>query len=304
MECERADAKRSMGDLERQIADHKTAAAADDDDGGGGGDDDFGGSGGGGGGGGDGDGDGDGDDDNDGVKYKLVPKREFRQLIYLAHSADKAVEQIVLRILDEATEETGGEGEIFFKMMEQVWDSSLLKLQHHFARKIQRNWRNNRLGRLVAAVKKSTSDFEMRHDLDDEEVSARRAEREAAIVQGLREGASKAESLFEKISQDPSKRGASKLFYDARQLYSMESRALPSMETNDYLVLSQRLLRRLNILSKDANGGRRMWDKAKMRLKFITASRPRSDSILKKRIQLAHLDQDFATDPSSTTLSR
>mmetsp|Transcript_3397 Transcript_3397/g.11708 ORF Transcript_3397/g.11708 Transcript_3397/m.11708 type:complete len:969 (-) Transcript_3397:285-3191(-) len=269
MECERRDSSRWTGKMEEQDRQEAAAAPASCDD----------------------------------TEYALIPEREFRRLIHLAHSPDPQVEHMVLQVFDGAAEQPGSyEGETVFRVKQEVWDSSIRQLQHHFARKIQRHWRNNGLRRLVAACKKSYKDAVEKQNVMDGEAAAKKAARESSLVKQLNEGGATAAALFDRIARDPKKREASRLLYEARQLYSMESRVLPGMETNDYLVLSQRLVRRLQILEKDANAGRRMWDKAKLRLKFISASKPRSDNIVKKR-SLMRFEDDYGAGENSAALS-
>eukprot|EP00291_Cryptomonas_curvata_P014752 CAMPEP_0172154146 /NCGR_PEP_ID=MMETSP1050-20130122/1865_1 /TAXON_ID=233186 /ORGANISM="Cryptomonas curvata, Strain CCAP979/52" /LENGTH=1090 /DNA_ID=CAMNT_0012822815 /DNA_START=137 /DNA_END=3409 /DNA_ORIENTATION=+ len=71
-----------------------------------------------------------------------VPARELRRLISLVHSADKAVEELVLPILNDAVHDadcTPGE-EVF--VIGPVWGENTKLLKIHFAIKIQRKWRS------------------------------------------------------------------------------------------------------------------------------------------------------------------
>ena len=186
-------------------------------------------------------------------KYRqriLVSAREFRRLISLVHSSDPIVEELVLPILDDAKEvEESKEGQQGGFMIGPIWTENLFKLQCHFAAKIQRQWRRTGMRRVMRKVKLTKMDDE--HTWEDmqkqleEEVAATNRHKEANL---LHEIEASSVQLVDRdiILEGNAGSNVAELAHRARQLFRLEAKTTPTIETMDCMLLSKRMIRRLN----------------------------------------------------------
>ena len=200
----------------------------------------------------------------------FVSALEFRRLISLVHSDDKLVEELVLPILNdaEAVEESEAEGAGF--LVGPIWDQNLLELSHHFAIKIQRKFRRNRLKRMVQVAREEASSHletdEQRGERLLREIQVDRVAVNQRLLENMEEASKDKRALQEacdiRMIEDHHKTPV-EFLQKTRQLFRLELREAPSHETRSRMFLIEKLAHRLKMLSTKEN----MWKVSKAKMK-------------------------------------
>lgn len=203
-----------------------------------------------------------------------VPAVEFRRLISLVHSSDSVVEQLVLPILDDAVALEETETEEACMMVGPIWDENLLKLSHHFATKIQRQWRRTGLKRMVkiareeAAEGKETDEqrrVRLLQEVRDSKIAGeqeilKQREIESEPFRALQEACDLA--VIEEDNRRPNE-----LLLKTRQLFRLEAVVAPSHETRWKMMINDRIARRLEKLRNQGS----LWKAAQPKMKSMAS---------------------------------
>ena len=199
-----------------------------------------------------------------------VPAVEFRRLISLVHSSDSVVEQLVLPILDDAVALEETETEAACMMVGHIWDENLLKLSHHFATKIQRQWRRTGLRRMVKIAREEAAEGvetdEQRRERLLKEVHDSRIAADTQIVK-QREIENAPFRALQKACDlavvEEDNRKPNELLLKTRQLFRLEAVVVPSHETRWKMMINDRIARRLEKLRTKGS----LWKAAQPKMK-------------------------------------
>lgn len=207
------------------------------------------------------------------VEKLKVPAVEFRRIISLVHSADKILEELVLPILDDAqpVAETETEGEHF--LVGPIWDENLLKMSHHFAVKIQRQWRRTGMKRMIKVAREEAAEAietdEQRGERLSREVQEQRLRNQNAILKRMEMESQPFRDLQEACDLtvvENDQKGPSQLLLKTRQLFRLEHMTAPVDETNSRRLTSEKIVHRLAYMKKQ--GG--MWNMARKKMGALT----------------------------------
>ena len=197
------------------------------------------------------------------VEKLKVPAVEFRRIISLVHSADKILEELVLPILDDAhpVAETETEGEHF--LVGPIWDENLHKMCHHFAIKIQRQWRRTGMKRMIKVAREEGAEAketdEQRGERLMRQVQEQRRKEQTAILKEMEMESKPFRDLQEACDLavvEHDNKAPSRLLQKTRQLFRLEHMTAPFDETYSRKLTSVRLVHRLNAMKR--KGG--MWN--------------------------------------------
>jgi hypothetical protein len=186
------------------------------------------------------------------------------------HSSDSVVEQLVLPILDDAVAMDETETEAACMMVGPIWDENLLKLSHHFATKIQRQWRRTGLKRMVKIAREEAAEGietdeqrgqRLRKEVDDARIAAedrifKQREIESKPFRALQESCDLA--VVEEDNRKPNE-----LLVKTRQLFRLEMLDVPSHETRWKMMIAERITRRLDKIRSKGS----LWKAAQPKMK-------------------------------------